>query len=197
MRGLVLVTVVLAACSPDISSGAYFCGPEQSCPDGQECNGGGTCVLSGTARPFECESNTDPEPDDTAAQGTAIPQLQCVSSPYDRMGCLHANDPADWLTLTAPSECVAVEIQARITFPVAFEPLALELWDLGTNTKVAEDSECPGDGTSAGDDSRCLVQPLAPGTSYGVAVKPAGGGDCDGSCAYNQYTLTVQLATPG
>jgi hypothetical protein len=198
MRPLVVVATLLAACSPEISSGAYFCGDERSCPEGQVCDGpSNTCVLAGTASPFACDPGTDPEPDDTAAQGKSIPPLACVSSPYDRAGCLHAGDPADWLTLTAPSQCVAVAVQIRITYPIAFEPLAIELWDLGSNTMIATQGDCASGGTAAGDDSRCLVQTLTPGGSYGVAIKPAGGGDCNGGCAYNRYTVTVQLATPG
>ena len=34
------------------------------------------------------------------------------------------------------------------------------------------------------------------GGSYGLLVKPNGQGNCGGACAYNRYTLSVQLATP-
>ena len=30
-----------------------------------------------------------------------------------------------------------------------------------------------------------------------IEIKPAGTSDCNGACAHNRYTLTVQLATPG
>ena len=188
----------LAACSPEIASGSYFCGPEQACPSDQACSGEGVCVVPAEVRPFACDTGTDPEPDDTAAQASALPALGCVSNPAVKAGCLHAGDPTDWFSLATPAACSQVQVQVRITFSIAFEPLALELWDLGANTKIADDAECPGSGsTSMGDDDRCIQMTVSPGGGYGIAVKPAGGGDCGGSCDYNRYTLTVQLATPG
>jgi hypothetical protein len=141
--------------------------------------------------------SSDPEPDDTPAEAMPAPSLSCVSSPYVRMGCLHAGDPADWLSVTTPAACTAVEIQVRITFATAFEPVAIELWDLAANTMLASGGACTGTVPAAGDDESCLRMTVTPGKTYGIVAKPAGGGDCAGACNYNRYAMSVQLATPG
>ena len=50
-------------------------------------------------------------------------------------------------------------------------------------------------GGGEGDIRRCLTHGVELGTRYGVKVVPNGQGNCDGDCAYNRYTLNVQLAT--
>lgn len=198
MRRL-LVLVLLAGCEADIASGSYLCGPEGLCPTDEACNGpDNTCVLTSTAQPFTCgATNTDNEPDDTPAEAMAISGLTCVSAPFEKNGCLHMGDPADWVSLAVPSTCVAVEVRASVTFPVAFEPAQIELWDLAANTMVAAGSACPESMSIAvGESGACLKMTVTPGGTYGIVVKPAGGGDCNGNCAYNRYALTVQLATP-
>jgi len=192
-----IAVVVAAACSPDIAPGAYFCGPERSCPPDQACDGTGVCVLAESVGPFACDLGTDPEPDDTPGQAIAAPALACVSTPYVKAGCLHDGDPADWVSLAIPATCTAVEVQVRITYAIGFEPVAIELWDLSGNQKIASGGGCVGSLPSAGDDDLCITVAVQPGGHYGLVVKPAGGGDCGGGCAYNRYNLTVQLATPG
>jgi hypothetical protein len=44
---------------------------------------------------------------------------------------------------------------------------------------------------------RCVDFTLTPGTKYAVKVLPTGEGNCNGACAHNRYTLSVQLATAG
>jgi hypothetical protein len=203
MRALVLL--VVAACTPDIVSGSYLCGPESSCPDGQVCNGtededagliADTCVIESLARPFACEPTFNSEPDNSLGEAYLIPNLGCVSAPFLNDGCLPANDSADWVTFVAPSVCTAVMVQARVTFPIAYQTLGLELWNVDANMKLGGDSECAS-GADTGGVRRCLDMTLVPGTKYGVKVTPTGQGNCAGTCAYNRYTLSVQLATPG
>jgi hypothetical protein len=196
MRAWFLV-IALVGCTPDIFSGTYLCGPNQACPPGQACNGpDGVCELAGTEAPFACAPSSQREPDDTAAQGFALPALACVSAPYIGNGCLAAGDPADWFTFRVPSVCTAVEVQARMTYPISWETVALELWDLGSMTMIATDTACkvipPG-----GELSGCITFPVANDGSYGIVIKPKGGGDCAGQCNFNRYQLTVQLSTPG
>ena len=191
--------VLVAACTPEIASGSYLCGPEGYCPPDQVCSGSNnTCVLAGQEQAFACtDKYAEHEPDDTATQALAAPQLGCVSAPFIEKNCLHDGDPADWLKVTSPSGCTAVAIQVRATFPVAFEPVVLELWDLASNTMIAPSATCPaGSGIVAGDDGECLTATVMTSHDYGVAVKPAGGGDCGGTCAHNRYDLSVQFATP-
>src|SRR5690606_5891048 len=48
---LVLVLVAAGACSPEIAPGAYLCGPERACPEGQACDGPtNICVLTSGAQ---------------------------------------------------------------------------------------------------------------------------------------------------
>ena len=205
MRALV-ICLGLAACTPDIASGSYLCGPDASCPEGQVCNGteetepGGltaeTCVLPSLALPFACTPQFDVEPDNTMAEAYLIQDLGCVSAPFISNSCMPTEDSADWATFVAPSVCSAVKVEARLTFPLAYQGLAVELWNVDANMKIADDIECPQTAES-GLVRRCLDFTLAPGTKYGVKVLPTGDGNCDGACAYNRYTLSIRLATPG
>jgi hypothetical protein len=196
MRAIVLC-FGLAACTPDIVSGAYLCGPEASCPEGQVCNGpDNTCVLASLAEPFSCVPEMNFEPDDTIADAHLLANLGCVSAPFANEACMPAGDAADWLVFVPPSVCTAVEVQARLSFPVAFEVLGLELWDVDHNMPLATDTACR-QGAETGEVRRCLDFVLVPGTKYGIKVYPTGEGTCRGACAYNRYSLSVQLATPG
>lgn len=198
MRAAVVLALSLAACTPDIVSGAYLCGPNGACPEDQLCNGpDNTCVLAGTAKPFECHPEVQSEPDDTAAQARELTALTaCVSPSTATANCMLTGDSADWVRFTAPAVCTAVQVEASVIFPIAFEQVGLELWDLDHDMKIGSDVECSVAG-DAGNEQRCLKVVLTPGGNYGIAVKPTGEGNCDGQCPYNRYTLRVQLATPG
>ena len=83
-----------------------------------------------------------------------------------------------------------------MTFPISFQPIALELWQLGaTPAKVTGDAACTTPPPVA-EEARCITHELALDTVYAIQVRPAGGRDCGGTCNYNDYTLTVQLGTP-
>jgi hypothetical protein len=198
MRAILLLPIALAACTPDILSNSYLCGPEQACPEGQACNGpDNRCVLASQALPFACELEVDLEPDDTAAEAHAFPKPGCVSSAFESKQCLLAGDTADWVAFDAPVACTSgVEVQVRLTHPIAFELLGFELWDLDRDMKVADDGDCA-QAAPTDDVWRCLDFELVPGARYGVKVHPTGEGTCDGACNYNRYSLSVQLATPG
>jgi hypothetical protein len=197
MRALLLLLMV-GACSPDIAPGAYLCGAESSCPPGEACDGvTDSCVLETAAEPFTCDPGTDHVGDDTKDAANSVPQLACVSMPYSVNGCLPAGDGADWYKLTTPAGCVSVEAQIRIQYPVAYEHLTMELWNLTSNTRVGSDVDCA---KSSGDPAhvdRCIKLPVDVSTDYGIVVAPSTDGACNGACAYNRYYLTVQLATPG
>jgi hypothetical protein len=200
MRAPILASILacglVAACTPDISSGTYLCGPDQTCPGDQACNGSDNrCVIASTAMPFACTADEEHEPDNTIAQARALPALGCVSALFSENGCLAANDDADWFELVAPVGCTALGIDVRIGYPIAYEAVAVVLAD-AAGTPIATDAPCATPSGNAGDDERCLVQTISPGTTYLLQVKPAGGGDCDGACKYNRYTLGVRLETP-
>lgn len=195
MRALVLVA--LAACSADIPSGSYQCGPEQACPPDQACNGAdNTCVAVSQAQPFMCLAKEEHEPDNAPAMATAMPHFDCVSNVFTFDGCLAPGDTQDWFSFAAPAGCSALEADIEVSFPVAFEAVGVVLGDDAGST-VAPDGTCKAAGTAAGDDERCIQQTITPGQNYTVEIKPSGGGDCGGTCNYNRYTLQVQLTTPG
>jgi len=189
------LVLALAACSPDIPSGSYECGPNATCPTGQACDGPtNTCVIASTAGAFACEASVEHD-DNTPATGTMISNLSCVSAVFSQPGCLAANDGQDWFQLTAPTGCAALEVKISVAYPVAFEPLAVALTD-ASGAQVATDIACKNP-PPGGEDSRCITQTITPGSNYAIAVKPLGmGDDCDGTCNFNRYTLSVQLDTP-
>jgi hypothetical protein len=195
MRRLLLLAV---ACTPNITSGAYFCGADSLCPEDQTCNGpDNTCVLSVSAKPFACvDGSGDPighEPDDTPAQAFALPALTCVSPPFIDNGCLTMGNPANWYKLTSPTGCSSIAITARVEYPTAFEELAVRLAD-GAGTAIG--SSLPCDPVSPGDDSQCFELPLDAATDYTLEVAPTGAGTCDGACNFNRYTLTLTIGPP-
>ncbi|HTR49435.1 MAG TPA: hypothetical protein VMJ10_01935 [Kofleriaceae bacterium] len=195
MRATWLALVVVAGCQPSVASGTYLCGDEELCPSGQACDGPtNTCVVASTAMPFTCMDMH--EPDDTPQQAFALPTFGCTSALYSEDDCLAAGDAADWRSFAAPTGCTAVAAQIEITSPIAFEPLALQLWDLTANTMVATGGSCPPSETATGSDAACVTQTLVGGDSYGIAIQPAGGGDCGGKCNFNRYSLQVQTVTP-
>lgn len=196
MRARWLLLLALGACTPDIASGAYLCGPNATCPEGQVCNGPDNTCVFGAALPFACEPDAETEPDDTAQQGPMTALNECVSSPIVTANCMLDGDGSDWVRFTAPAVCTRVQVEARVTFPVAYESLGLELWDLDQNMMIGTDAECSSTG-EAGVDIRCMTVVLTPGGNYGINVKPTGEGTCGGTCAYNRYTLRLQLSTPG
>lgn len=193
MRGL-WFCFALAACTPEVVSGSYLCGPEASCPEDYVCDGvEDTCVLSSMADPFTCVPKMNLEPDDTPEEG-ALQTLGCASA-FMNAECMLADDTADWLTFVAPEQCsTAIAVQARLSFSVAWEVLGLELWDLDANAQLVSGEDCTG--ADVRQVERCLTQMLVPGTKYGVKVSPTGEGTCDGDCAYNRYSLSLQLGTP-
>ena len=195
MRALALL--VVAACTPDIAPGSYLCGPEASCPPDQACSGSDNhCVLAGLETPFECTADADFEPDNSAVQAHALPTFNCVSAPFANNSCMPVGDAGDWMSFVAPNNCAgAVQVQVRLGFPIAFEELGIELWDLDRNMKLASEAPCTS-GAELSVERRCLDFTLMPSTTYGIAVLPTGMGTCGGNCAYNRYTLSIQLGTP-
>jgi len=192
-----LIFVALAACSPDIGSGLYLCGPEQACPKGQACDGPtNACVSPSSSSPFACDPMVV-KSDDTAAAATLIAaNLSCVSPVATTDGCLANGDSHNWYKFTAPIGCTSLEVEIKISYPDAFEPLGLVLAD-ANGSQLATDTECTGSQQSiTGDNVRCLTMTITPGQAYTIDVTPAGGLDCNGDCAFNRYALSVQLATP-
>jgi hypothetical protein len=192
------IAIVLAACAPQVAPGTYLCGQERLCPEGQACNGtDNICVLDVQAKPFECtEKYPNPANDDAPANAQQLGSFECVSVLREAKGCLSLGDTADFYTVDVPASCSSVKLKSRVNFPLAFQPLALTV-AAGSGTPMRIDSPCTGlVPPDDGEESLCLETVVTPGTRYAVGVVPAGGGDCDGGCAFNRYLVNVQLVTP-
>ena len=187
--------VLVAACTPDIASSAYDCGANGACPNGQVCNpADATCVFKGMASPFACEA-PNVTGDDTPATGAALSAFTCVSAPTERAGCLPTDDTADWFQLDAPTGCTAVKLVAHVTFPLAFENIALDVAQ-PSGTMQAVDTACPGGSKDLPFVSRCFELTMTAGAHYAIGVHRDGTGNCKGDCSFNSYLLTLQTATP-
>jgi hypothetical protein len=194
-RAALVASISLAACTPDVATRTYDCGPEQLCPPGQRCNGpDNTCVTAGTEQAFACDPTALHEPDDMPAQGNPLPALHCPSAPFMATGCLAAGDIANWSLVQAPTGCPPIALAVRVEYPIAFEQVGFEVWDLGgaAPAKLAASGACDPGPLASGDTDTCATTKIASGGSYGILAQPAGG-DCKGACAFNRYELTVQI----
>lgn len=188
----------LAACSPEITPGTYLCGDEQLCPEGQACDGvTNTCELPNAARPFECGEEIDEiEPNDAFQSAQAVGELKCVSRVAEVHGCTRKDgSPEDWFSFAVPGCTNTVRMTSRIAFPLSYEPLVLELVDPDGAAKATADI-CASDDKHDGDTEMCLDAQVTPNAQYAIRVTGSGTADCAGACAYNRYTLTMQLVSP-
>lgn len=193
MRALVLVLAV-AACTPEITPGAYLCGPEQSCPDELTCDGvAHACVLPSAARPFACGAVDEVEPNDDLASAQAVlADAPCASLPLELAGCIADDDGADYYRIAVPAECTTVAATARLVFPLAFMPLAVAIVDRD-GAVLAEGTPCTNDDPDDGESRMCVDTAVTPGQDALVRVQGTGDATCGGTCAHNQYVVTMQL----
>lgn len=194
--GVLVLGLGLGACSPDIVPGAYLCGPDQSCPEDQVCDGvDNLCVAPGGAQPFACGTVTEVEPNDGATVAQPVTNLGCASPLVQIKGCAPLGDAEDWYQFDVPANCGPTVASIRLSFPIAFEQFALRL---GAQPSIEGDSTMCGVDSAPDDGAMqlCLKQSVTAGTHYTVRVARSGVGNCDGQCGYNRYTLTLQLGTP-
>lgn len=192
-----VVVVAVAGCTENIVSGAYLCGTEQLCPDGLVCNGpDNVCVLANEAQPFACGDAPDPAGDDSPAQGSVVASLACVSPIRETTGCLLSSDIADWYQFDVPGNCTAVQVEARVTFPIAFEPLAMQRSTDGGPAMAAETPCATTNPPQAGETARCFKLTVENGSHQAIGLVHSDTSNCGGDCANNRYTLSLQLSTP-
>lgn len=196
MRAIVLLTVSLAACTPDIATGTYLCGVEQKCPDDLSCDGAtNLCVNPSTVTPFSCDDdNTEIEPNDSVATAEAILFPTCGST-VEVTGCEGKDgDAADFYHFTVPAQCPASTVAVvRISYPIAYEPPDVNILSAGGDD-ILTDQPCRASASDEdGDSATCGRGPVAAGTDYAVQVTGSGEKNCGGMCAHNRYRLTVTL----
>jgi hypothetical protein len=188
----ILTLVVVAACSPDVAPGTYFCGPEELCPEGLACDRT-TAVCENKPKEFACGQNLDTPGDDTPATAQSFGELQCVSLVQERKSCLPLGDTGDFFTFTIAANCTTSHVKAGVQFPVAFQRLVLQLGKQG-ETPQTIDKPCANDSIADGSDASCLDEAVGPGT-YVLGVVPDGTGACDNECRFNRYSVSVQIVT--
>ncbi len=219
MRRLLLL--VLGACSAEIAPNTYFCGPEQLCPDGLVCDAvEDVCVSPSQARAFDCQipcrfdDSGEPQElcpdefvckqnrcvaitDNEPASGFLLePAFECVSDVREIASCLSPDDPGDWFTFDVPGNCTAVQIEARVSFPIANEPVLLQLSTNGGPPTTVETDCKVSTGEDGGRTSRCFEMTVANGSRHSVGLVHSGVDDCGGNCTFNRYQLNLQLSTP-
>jgi hypothetical protein len=190
-RAAIAAALLLAACEPDIGSGVYYCGPERACPDGLRCDDAtALCVFPDLAEPFACETHAnDYEPDDTPDAAGDVGIAGCGAVSINGVGCIDTADDVDHFAFVTPLSCDG-QLEVLVRFPVAFQPLAVDLIDeagevLGVGTVCDELDEF-------GETRVCAEAEVAPEQRVMLRVTAdPDGADCDGSCAFNGYQLSI------
>lgn len=180
MRAAILA-VALAACTADIQSGTYLCGPQGQCPPGQACDPTSTrCVLPEQVEPFTCTA------------GQPMGPLQCAGN-ASTLDCLMNADTRLHYTVTTPTTCDET-MTVKALFPVGLMPLQITVRD-AAQAVVATSMPCGTDvnGTS----TACLSFAATRSTTYDLEV---GGAmpieDCGGNCPFNRFLLSVVYGGP-
>jgi hypothetical protein len=192
-----LSILTAAACSPEISSGGYLCGPERYCPPEQACDEPTyTCVNAVVAEPFACPEDTEGfEPDDDLAGARDLGTMQCGQPLFGGgfNGCIAAPGKVDLFRLTgrACSGSEGARLGISLLFPIAFVPLQVELLD-ADGAVLATGVSCEVGAGYGGLDGVCLEAPVEDDVVYHVRVSvDPDGPDCDGGCAETLYILDI------
>ncbi|HTM21976.1 MAG TPA: hypothetical protein VL172_15750 [Kofleriaceae bacterium] len=193
MRALPLL-LTLAACSPDIGSGTYFCGPERLCPPNLGCDDSTyTCMRPAAVEPFACPEDAEAaEPDGSTDQADQRGDLVCGGAVSQPDGCIADGDQIDVLAFTVPTTCLGADPHLAVTlrFPIALVPLRVQLLDAG-GQPLAAGQECTPDDDFTGKLYQCIETPLDPGDYFLQVDIDPDGGDCGGDCRHNSYSLDV------
>lgn len=191
------------ACSPNIASDTYFCGPDGLCPPGQTCNFGElpdisySCSLSELTSPFRCSSlPTDMEPDNSPGEAGSLGQLRCDTRiEVPNFGCITTKDDVDHFLFSKTMICGGdnPNNEIRLYFPIGSAPLQLELLDPSL-TPIETGEFCSSEvDIDSGQESRCISVPdLAVGDyTIRIALAPAANANCQGECEFNRYKIVL------
>jgi hypothetical protein len=194
MRALVVAAgLALAACSPQIDKGTYFCGPERLCPPDLECDEPSfTCEAPSLAEPFACPDGSEAtEPDDAIDAAYDAGATRCGEPLSNaQRGCI-VDDDTDLMRFEYVADCAGSDphLEVSLRFPIAFAPLGVDLLD-DAGEVVATAELCTGPSDFTGSEVLCLTTRPPAGVYY-LRVQLADGPDCDGDCRFNQYYLDV------
>jgi len=183
MRAWLASFALVAACTPQIEGGSYYCGPDESCPPDERCDGAtNLCVVPSDVTAFAC------------ADVPTLPVItSCTPAKTETHGCVWTADGHTQVTLAMPADC-GPRVEAQLIFPIAFMPLQTTVRGAG-GAAVATSSACsaPHGGVTAS----CVAFDGMPGQTYTLDIASAPGGPtCDGACAFNRFALTVSILRP-
>lgn len=179
---LALILLVVGACSPDIQSGAYYCGADEACPPDLVCDGTtNLCVAPAEVTAFSC------------AEGPALFPSGCGAVTLESNGCVMAAAGHDTFTFATDATC-SMAFDVMISEPIAFMPLGFTVKD-GGGTVVATGAPCHI--AHGGNVDVCATFTGGMGAAYTIDVAAADGApDCDGACAFNRFAVSVQVTRP-
>ena len=191
--------VVASACSAEIAPDTYFCGPERLCPEGLACNNlDNVCTVPTGVQAFDCVDQLgmtipDRNDDDTPTSGFDVTNEGSCLQNRELRACLFENDPGDWFQFDLADSCgTSVKMTGRLTFAVAFEPVAVHL-SVEDGTPMPIDVECDQTSSAAGQTQRCFEMALTGNTHYAVGMVHSEVDNCDGECRHNRYVLDLRL----
>lgn len=193
MRIGFLAVVAVAACTPDVPGGVYFCGPEQSCPPDLSCDQvTAVCVYPEEAEPFECGENSNlAEPDDTLVLADDLGQRGCGFETVVLDGCIDHEDDVDHIGMVSSLDCDVRPFEAKVRFSIAFAPAVLELLD--DAGEVIATSEICNELDDSGQVQACIETSVPEDTQVYLRIRLLDDApDCGGRCRYNRYQLSIQ-----
>lgn len=190
----IVLLLALTACVPEIYDGAYLCGPEQTCPEGQTCDPS-TAVCQGDPPrgAFACPDGSDAdEPDDV--QGDAPRRaVGCLGFPVEWTGCVTDAGDVDRTVLEIDAACVGRPLRLDVRTAIAFGQPEVTLLDAsGQPLSAASCTTTPGISVDA---FACVATDAATATTE-VRVTMPSDGTCDGACAFNRYALRATATPP-
>jgi hypothetical protein len=195
-RAIVVAALAAAGCDPDITAGAYWCGPEMSCPADYACDQvTALCVRPSAAQPFACADGSETEPNDDPGFATPIVLPTCPGNQVERLGCLPAATDVDWLVLDGGAECAGAPVTIDVRYAAAFAP-AVVAETSPTGTVVAEAAQCGVAGDSGVNDAKCLDATLGADGRVMIRVSLDTELDCDGACDFTNYSVAARASAP-
>jgi hypothetical protein len=194
---MVALALAVAGCDPDITGGAYICGPQLACPDDYACDQvTALCVRPSSAQPFACAEGAEAgEPNDDPGFATPILLPACPGNQVERLGCLPAAADFDWLVIDGGAACAGAPVTIEIRYAAAFAPAVVDETS-PTGTVIAGAEQCGVAGDSGINDAKCLDTTLGADGRVMLRVGLDPELDCDGACDFTNYSVTARASAP-